>query len=97
MGAGVRAPRIKTKNLVSIIFCEAVAIYGLIVAIVLSGMIDVSQMTGWVTGGGVGHLHFHRCKMPVGVSAGLTGNGLSLGMFPLCLYGENARNCCSYH
>lgn len=40
LGAAIRVPRITSKNLISIIFCEAVAIYGIIVAIILQTKID---------------------------------------------------------
>lgn len=47
-GAAIRAPDIRSKNLISIIFCEAVAIYGVILAIIMTGKMEtsVAALTG---------------------------------------------------
>lgn len=45
VGAAVRAPRITSKNLISVIFCEAVAIYGVIVAIILQTKLEDVDVT----------------------------------------------------
>ena len=48
VGSAIKMKRIVSKNLISVIFCEAVAIYGVIVAIILQNKLGplVSNVTG---------------------------------------------------
>ena len=45
MGAAIRVPRIWSLNLISVIFCEAVALYGVIIAIILSQKVREREKT----------------------------------------------------
>ena len=40
VSSSVKAPRVRSRNLISVIFCEATAIYGLIIAVILSGRVN---------------------------------------------------------
>ncbi len=41
--ASIKAPRIISKNLISVIFCESVGIYGIIMGIIMTGKIDFNH------------------------------------------------------
>eukprot|EP01059_Diplonema_ambulator_P020558 TRINITY_DN34386_c0_g1_i1.p1 TRINITY_DN34386_c0_g1~~TRINITY_DN34386_c0_g1_i1.p1 ORF type:complete len:262 (+),score=49.72 TRINITY_DN34386_c0_g1_i1:50-835(+) len=42
-GAAIRTPRMVSRNLISIIFCEAVGIYGLIIALLMNNKLKLSS------------------------------------------------------
>lgn len=43
LAASIKAPRIRSKNLISVVFCEATAIYGVIMAIILMNKVALAR------------------------------------------------------
>jgi len=93
VGGGIKAPRISSKNLVSIIFCEAVAIYGVIIAIIMANKIEGSEIfvvpaqpKGWQAQTMVAGWCMFSVGLTVGLSnlfcgicVGVSGSGCALG------------------
>ncbi|GJC94186.1 ATP synthase subunit C [Colletotrichum higginsianum] len=86
LGAGVKAPRVRTKNLISIIFCEVVAIYGVIMAIVFSAQLENVQGqtlhdgNSYYTGFALfwAGITVGMCNLICGVAVGINGSGAAL-------------------
>lgn len=82
----MKAPRIRTKNLISIIFCEVVAIYGVIMAIVFSSKLnivnqdDIFSGSSYYTGYALfwGGITVGACNLVCGISVGINGSGAAL-------------------
>ena len=82
----MKAPRIRTKNLISIIFCEVVAIYGVIMSIVFSSKLDLVDQKSLYSGSNyyTGYALFWSgltvgmCNLICGVSVGINGSSAAL-------------------
>merc|ERR1719221_1682579 len=92
-GGGIKAHRISSKNLVSIIFCEAVAIYGVIMAIIMANKIEgatefvpaAGALEGWQANSMVAGWTMFAVGLSVGFSnlvcgvcVGVSGSGCAL-------------------
>jgi V-type H+-transporting ATPase proteolipid subunit len=91
-GAAVKAPKIRSKNLVSVIFCEATAIYGVILAIVLLNKVtppdkvayELVEDWNWATYYFAGYaVFFSGCtvgfsNIASGISVGIAGSSCAL-------------------
>eukprot|EP00531_Pseudo-nitzschia_arenysensis_P013776 CAMPEP_0116124526 /NCGR_PEP_ID=MMETSP0329-20121206/5325_1 /TAXON_ID=697910 /ORGANISM="Pseudo-nitzschia arenysensis, Strain B593" /LENGTH=193 /DNA_ID=CAMNT_0003618507 /DNA_START=129 /DNA_END=710 /DNA_ORIENTATION=+ len=85
VGAAVKAPRIRSKNLVSVIFCEATAIYGLIMAIILGNKIKQPDTVSYYLDENWdynGYYYAGYGMFSAGLSVGLTNiaSGVSVGL-----------------
>ncbi|KAI8063861.1 V-type H+-transporting ATPase 21kDa proteolipid subunit [Gongronella butleri] len=86
LGAAVKAPRIQSRNLISIIFCEVVAIYGIIMAIVYSSKLNYVPADAVYTTENIftgyalfwGGLTVGICNLLCGLAVGVTGSSAAL-------------------
>jgi V-type H+-transporting ATPase 21kDa proteolipid subunit len=93
VGASIKSPRIRSKNLISIIFCEAVAIYGVIMAIILLNKLSSGTHSGGTPANGApfakdayfagfaifaSGLTVGLSNLFCGVCVGITGSGCAL-------------------
>ncbi|GAX27220.1 V-type H+-transporting ATPase 21kDa proteolipid subunit [Fistulifera solaris] len=85
VGAAVKAPRIRSKNLISVIFCEATAIYGVIMAIILTNKIKEPELADSYLSANWDFNGFYYAgygMFSAGLSVGLTNiaSGVSVGI-----------------
>ncbi|KAI2504606.1 V-ATPase proteolipid subunit [Fragilaria crotonensis] len=85
VGAAVKAPRIRSKNLISVIFCEATAIYGVIMAIILANKVKKPDEATYLLDDAwdfSGYYYAGYGMFSAGLSVGLTNiaSGVSVGV-----------------
>jgi V-type H+-transporting ATPase proteolipid subunit len=83
MGAAIKSPRIKSKNLISVIFCEATAIYGVIIAIILSQQLQKPESPSVMEEAPMVEMYYAGYALfTAGLSVGLTNiaSGICVGI-----------------
>jgi len=79
VGAAVRVPRVRTKNLISILFCEAVAIYSIISAFVMfQGIEDAEESHRVAFGYFWGGITIGATNLACALSVGMIGSAAVL-------------------